>query len=97
MTFGASSFAETCFAEVGGADVTVVSGRFVIFPLNASTLKKPIRINTLSDFSLNFSTTQEFLSLPLKINTLSDFNLTVNLEQDHTVKINKVTEYNLRR
>ena len=97
MSFGASSFSETSFAEVGGTQVTVSPGRFVIFPLNASTLKRPIRINTITDFSLEFNTVQEYLSFPLKINTLNDFDLEINRLQDHSVNINKVISYNLRR
>jgi len=97
MSFGASSFAETSFAEAGGTSITVVPGRFVIFPLNASTLTTPIRINSLANLSLNFNTVQEFLSIPLEVNTLCDFDFTINLQQDYTVKINKIIEYNLRR
>ncbi len=97
MSFGSSSFAETSFAEEGGTSVVVAPGRFAIFPLNADTLKTPIRINSLADFGLNFNTVQEFLSIPLEINTLCDFDFTINLQQDHAVKINKTIEYNLRR
>jgi len=74
MSFGASSFAETSFAEEGGTSVIVTPGRFVIFPLNVDTMKTPIRINSLADFNIDLNTTQ-----------------------DHSVKINKTIEYNLRR
>jgi hypothetical protein len=74
MSFGASSFAETSFAEEGGTSVIGTPGRFVIFPLNVDTMKTPIRINRLADFNIDLNTTQ-----------------------DHSVKINKTIEYNLRR
>lgn len=98
MSFGVTSFAESAFAEIETTTVTVipVAGRN-IFPLNADTMTFPLKINKLASFGLDVNFIQEHLEFPLQINQLCDFDFKINKDQQHQLKINKQTDFGLRR
>tara|TARA_R100001163_G_C4989670_1_gene142721 strand:- start:321 stop:614 length:294 start_codon:yes stop_codon:yes gene_type:complete len=97
MSFSAGSFSEVAFAESAGTQVVVPVGAFVVFPLNAQTMKNPIKINRIAQFSLDINTIQEHLSLPLNINTLCEFDFNINSRHNFKLDINKLIEHNVRR
>jgi len=97
MSFSAGSFAEVAFAESAGTKILAPVGAFVIFPLNAQTMKKPIQINRMAQFGLDINTIQEHLALPLNVNTLCEFDFNINSRQGFKLNINKLIENDVRR